>query len=254
MRTIAPLFAVAVTLPFLGACEDIEVEAPEEPVAFAEASLRLETAADCEAAFSGGWLSRLADHRAWTDDDVATLCDELIDIADAYAEDTTMTTVAMAGAATLADEGLDSSWYVGVSAYNLSEIRAWTEAAQGANAVRTCVRDARESTRAGQDIGEGFARDCMEDVTGQSFPEPIFQQRRSTLGLEEIGDEATGAAMGLAIYNIPGEGTVVAFLGGGFYAQAEPAYGAFIGCGAAIGFDADRGESDSASLCTAAEF
>ena len=58
----------------------------------------------------------------------------------------------------------------------------------------------------------------------------------------------SGAAMGLAIDTVPGEGTVAAFLGGDFFAQADPAYGSF------IGFDAASGEEAGSALWVVAEY
>jgi hypothetical protein len=125
--------------------------------------------------------------------------------------------------------------------------------------VRLCLREARRARRRDKPLEEGFARDCLERRAGAPFPGPLFKVNLAGSTLDTVGDEVAGLAAGLAIFNVPGEGAVVAFLGGGFYGQADPAYGTFIGCGAAMGFDADA-ETDTGAaaagtlLCLGAEF
>lgn len=65
---------------------------------FADASFKIEESSDCVEAFDGRFLSRLAEERDWTEDDIDAFCTELADIADEYAtDDSTLTTVTFAG-------------------------------------------------------------------------------------------------------------------------------------------------------------
>lgn len=111
---------------------------------------------------------------------------------------------------------------MGAAGYSIDEVRAWGEATAASFAARTCVREARQETLAGGTVAEGFAADCMEDSSGQAFPEPLFSEQYSSVGIDEVDDRASGAATGLAIYTVPGEGTVAALLGGDFFAPADP--------------------------------
>ena len=97
-------------------------------------------------------------------------------------------------------------------------------------------------------------RTCLEDATGERYPAPLFRETRSNIGLEDVDDQAAGLGASLLIYNVPGTGTVVAFAAGSFYAQAEPAYGAFAGCGAALGFDSVQETGAFGYVCLAAEY
>ncbi len=182
------------------------------------------------------------------------MCTTLTDIATAYVDDTTLTVAAIAGAATTDGEGLDANTFVGASGYNLTAVRAWTEDALAANAVCACVGEARRITREGDTLDDGFASDCLSSEAGAPFPNALFSEQISTRSIEEVGASAAGLAIGVALYNVPDVGTVAAFVGGGFYAQADPAYGAFIGCGAAIGFEEAPDDAAGATLCLAAEY
>ncbi len=252
LRTLSAL-ALVTSFSVLTACD--ESSSPgEDQIEEAEASFVLTDATDCESAFDGPWLSELADERDWTDEDVAAFCAELADIAETYTDSSTLTTVTVAGVGQLDGEEFETSYFVGAAGYDLDAIREWGEASRSAQAVRRCVRSARTEWQDDESLPEGFVSDCLEEETGLLYPEPIFLETRSSAGIDEVGDAGAGGAFALAIYAVPGEGTVVSFLGGVFYAQAAPAYGAFLGCGAAIGFDADTGESARAALCMAAEY
>lgn len=247
--------APRLTLPFAVllaglACGRIDREAEE--VAFADASFTLSSPSDCVAAFDGAWLGRVADQQDWGTEDVAAFCDAVAEVVTTYAESTTLTLVSFAGAGSIDADALETSWFVGASGYDLTAIEAWMTQAASAEAVRACVREANSATRSGDTLEEGFARTCLEEASGAPFPSPIFSETRSSVGIDEVGSAAAGLALGLAIYEAPARGTVVAFIGGGFYAQADPAYGALLGCGAAIAFDETDGEGSA--LCLLGEY
>jgi len=251
-----PSLAAVLTLaPVLtGTVGCFEPATETDDVEYAEASFVLSETADCEAAFDGPYLSQLAADRGWDDADIAGFCAELSDIAETYANNDTLTTFAVAGVGQVDEETLETAYYVGAAGYDLDAIRDWTAAAWGTRAVRRCVRAARLEREESGSLPDGFVTDCLEEETGMPYPEAIFRETRSGLDIDDVGDAGTGLAIALAIYNVPGEGTVVAFLGGAFYAQAEPLYGAFLGCGAAIGFDAEQDEAFGNGVCLAAEY
>lgn len=244
---------LAFSLLALGACDGTDAQR-EDLVEFADATFRVDGPSECVDAFSGSDLSQIADSQDWSQDDITSFCAELTDLAATYAEDSTLTVVSMAATAQLDSDPLETAWFLGATGYSIDEVRSWGEATASSLAVRACVREARQETRAGGTVAEGFAADCLEDTAGQAFPEPLFSEQRSSMGVDELDAHAAGTAIGLALYSIPGEGTVAAFLGGGFYAQAEPVYGAFMGCGAAIGFEAVSGEEAGSALCVMAEY
>lgn len=152
------------------------------------------------------------------------------------------------------DGELETAYYVGAAGYNMTEIRDWLAEVAAATAARRCLRQATRETRNGGTLEDNFVRTCLEDETGSPYPEPIFQDSYSNLGLDEVGESPAGLAMGIAIYNVPDVGTVASFVAGGFYAQGAPMYGAFIGCGAAIGFTSDLDNGTAGGVCVGAEY
>lgn len=247
---IASLFtscALVASLALVGGCAD------EEEVEFAEATFDLADASDCEAAFDEPYLSEVASERGWDDADITAICNEIADIAQIYVDNATFTTVTIAGVGQVDDDALETAYFVGVAGYDLDAVRDWAEAAAGAQAVRRCARSARADLADDGVLPDGFVSDCLADETGMPFPTPLFNETRSDMGIDEVGDAGAGRAVSLALYRDPSQGTVAAFLGGRFYAQATPEYGAFMGCGAAIGFDS-TGREAGASVCVGVEY
>lgn len=250
-QTLASLFAscaVASLLSLVAACDD-----GDEDLEFADATYALTTPTDCEAAFSGSYLGDVAAERGWTESDIAAFCAEVGAIADTYADNATFTTVTLAGVGQIDDDALETAYFVGVAGYDLDAVKDWAEAAAGAQAVRRCARAARSEQVGDGTLPDGYVTDCLADETGMAFPEPLFRETRSDVGIDEVGDAGAGNALSLAIYQDPDQGTVVAFLGGRFYAQAAPTYGAFLGCGAALGFD-NTGREAGAAVCVGVEY
>lgn len=247
----SPQLRVCIVITLLLSACDAPVS---DLVEFADASFSLESGDDCVAAFEGAHLSRAAAERGWDADDIDAFCTELADVATEYADGETLTTLTLAGTAQVSDEALQSAWFVSATGYDLDELRAWGEAVQEAEGVRACVRQARQLRDRDSTLDDGFATDCMAEQTGHPFPDPLFQEQRSSITIGSLDEDAVGAALSLAVYTDSGDQTVAAFVGGGFFAQPEPAYGAFIGCGAAIGFSEDADEDADAALCLLAEY
>lgn len=258
-RSSVLFFLSLLALP-LAACDGGSDDTGEEDLDVADASFSLASVDDCTNAFaSRQFLQRLAADRGWGDEEITAFCSELDEIKTTYAEDATLTLVTVAGVGQFDGGSFESAYYIGASGYNLTEIRAWLAEARASRAARRCTRQVRQTRRRGDALEEGFMGDCLEDTTGSPYPEPIFQEARSSVTIDEVGETAAGIGASLAIYNVPDTGTVVSFLAGAFYAQAEPAYGAFIGCGVAIGFEdvgEEGGEADVAGsyVCVGAEY
>lgn len=225
---------------------------PEEPLEVADATLALQTAGECEQAFAERpFLVEAATERGWGPEEIAAVCAEVEEIAETYVDDETLTVMTAAGVGQLDGESLQGAYYVGVAAYDISAVKAWLGEVRASRAVRSCTRQARLDG----DLDMGA---CVSDVSGASYPEPLFSETLSDSTLDDVADAAAGRALSVAVYREPGRGTVVAFLAGGFYVQSEPAYGAFIGCGSALGFEAvseDAAEAAAAAfICVAAEY
>lgn len=240
----------------LAACGSSDPEEEEGDEELTNATFELTSTNDCVVAFDDfPFLQRAASKRGWGVDEISSLCDDLQEISNLYVDDATLTTVVIAAVGQANDGDFEASYYVGASGYNMTAVREWLVKVNGAQAIRQCTTAAAVKRRTLEGLPEGYVRDCLEDKAGEAYPAPLFQERYSEKGLDEVGDAGAGAALGLAIYNAPGLGTVVAFLGGGFYAQASPAYGAFFGCGAAIGFTHDASAAGAtAPLCLGAAY
>ncbi|MEO1228952.1 MAG: hypothetical protein AAFZ18_08610 [Myxococcota bacterium] len=248
LRTLPALLSLA-GLSMAAACggsEDTEVEV-------ANAEFALTSTTDCTQAFATrAFLIRLTEEKGWGDEEISAFCAEVDAVAATYAESSTLTVMTVAGIGQLQGETLQTAYYVGVAGYDLTAVQSWLGEVRASQAVRPCTREAVSLARQ-SGLQEGFMRRCLEDETGAAYPEPIFRQTRSRSGLDGVGEAAAGSAVSLAIYNAPGRGTVVGFLAGSFAAQAEPPYGAFLGCGAVAGFDAVAEQGAFSYVCVAAE-
>ena len=231
----AAAVVVATGLMACGQPEDSQVD-----IEFADSSFALTSANDCVRAFSDQpFLRQLASKNSWGAEEIGAFCDEVESIAAVYANNATMTVLTVAGAAVRSGQDLGAAYYLGVAGYDLTAIRTWLRKVQGAQAVRQCAFRAFKLRFRGQTLPPGFVGSCLEDVTGEPYPDPIFQKNLSSVGIEDIGSQGGGLAASLAVYDDPRHGTVVAFLGGLLYTQSQPAYAGFVGCGAALGFDLD---------------
>lgn len=249
--TSQTLLASILILTSLTACGEEE----EGSVEVADASFALGSTEDCIQAFeSRAFLIQLAEQRAWETPEVEAFCGEVAAVAAAYADDATLTAMTVAGAGALNGESMDTAYFIGVAGYNLSELRGWLGSVRASRAVRPCSREAANILESGSTLPDGFMKSCLEAETGEAYPAPLFRATRSSMGIEDVDGAAAGFGASLLIYNVPGTGTVVAFVAGRLYAQAEPAYGAFVGCGAALGLD-DVAESGAFSyVCLGAEY
>ena len=221
----------------------------------ADATFALSESIDCVDAFaSRPFLVRLAENRQWGTEEIEAFCAEVEDIASIYADESTLTAMTIAGVGALNGESIDTAYFIGAAGYDLSAIGDWLGEVRASRAVRLCSQDAADILSDGNTLPDGFMKSCLEDTTGEAYPTPLFKVTRSNRGIESIDEASAGAGASLLIYNVPGTGTVVSFIAGRFYAQAEPPYGAFAGCGAALGFDAVAEEGAFRYICVGAEY
>ncbi len=251
LNSYAPLFFA---VPFLAvtACGGTSDEAQVE---VAEAAFALSNSNDCIDAFATRpFLIRLTENRGWGQEEIEAICAEIEDVATTYANNSTLTVLTVAGVGNLDGDTLETAYFIGAAGYDLTEVRAWLDKVRASRATRICSQEAADIVRDGGTLPEGFMRDCLTEETGEPYPEPIFQEIRSNNGIDGLDDAAAGLAVSLVIYNVPGTGTVAAFVSGGFYAQVEPPYAAFAGCGAVLGLDDVAEDAGFAYVCVGAEY
>jgi hypothetical protein len=232
--------------------DDTPVAGEEDLVA--DASFSLETAGDCVAAFdTRPFLSLVASRRGWDETDIQSFCASLETIKNAYVNDATFTTVTVAGGGRLEGDALTGSYYIGVTGYDLTEIRRFISGVVEDGVVRRCMR----RTVVQRTLGprpSGFVVDCLEELSGLEFPNPLFQYRLSDVGVGELADARASAGINVAMIRVPGVGVVAGVLGGAFYAQNDPVYGAFLGCGTLIGISTTGAAAVPGPVCLGAEF
>lgn len=222
----------------------------------ADASFKLETAADCVASFDAKpFMGVVASRRGWDKNDIQSFCAQLETIKKAYVNDVTFTTVTIAGSGKIQGDTLKASYYIGATGYNLTEIRRFLGGVVGNGVVRRCMRKAAARRLVPpRSLPAGFVVDCLEEESGLDFPKPLFRARLSNVTLGDLGEVGAGAGINLTMISVPGVGVVVGVLGGAFYAQKSPAYGAFLGCGTLLGVTAAGTAAQASPICLGAEF
>ena len=239
------------------ACGDID-QNENAALEVANATFALSSSQDCVDAFATrSFLRELSRQKNWGEDDIMDFCDEVTRVATTYQTSDTLTIATIGGG--LARNGVRAKvvYFQGIAGYNLSAIKAWLGEVRASRAIQECSRRAASAILGRQPIPPQFVRTCLEDVSGETYPAPIFTDVDANL----VGGEANGtaAALGIAatlvVYNAPGQGTVVSFLAGGFYGQASnPPYFGTLGCGVVVGFDEVEQDGGLSYICLGAEY
>ncbi|OYZ15139.1 MAG: hypothetical protein B7Y39_16705 [Bdellovibrio sp. 28-41-41] len=223
----------------------------------AESSFKMDSASDCVTNFSSRpFLSLVASRRGWGTSQITAFCAKLEEVKTAYAKSSTLTVATIAGFGAISGSTANSvggAMYVGAVGYDLTAIKNWIQAAVGDGNIRRCMRKAAVRRVALGYVPKGFVMSCLEDQSGVAYPGSLFKVRLSTVKLSDLADVAVGGGISVTLLNVPGVGIVVGFLGGAFYAESNPAYGAFIGCGAMAGV-VSTGAAAATSICMGAAF
>lgn len=224
----------------------------------AEASFKMDTAADCITNFSSRpFLSLIASRRGWGSTEITAFCNRLNTVKTSYATGTTLTVATFIGLSQVNASNIENALYIGAVGYDLTALRTWLKASVGDGNVRKCMRRARTRKLIFGSVPKGFVLDCLKDETGVSYPGSMFKVRLSNVTLSSLGDVGVGAGISVAMLSVPGVGIVVGFLGGAAYMESNPVYAAFLGCGAMAGVvvvDGAAGASATSPICMAAAF
>ncbi len=183
---------------------------------------------------------------------IEDLCEKLIEIAETYEQNETLTLLTMAGTTNI--EG-QYSYFVGAAGYNLTAIREFSSSIKNRGYVKACFKDALEIAKnPEQTISQsGFKmKACVEDKSGLTYPEPIFSYKESDVQMEELGE--TGAALSMVVYNMPGGKSAVGVIGGSYVTDQE-SYLSVGGCGFAISVDKpSKTIVGAGSVCALADY
>lgn len=235
------------------AAEDETVEGESD--LSAEASFKMSSASDCVSNFSSRpFLSLIASRRGWGTSEITVFCNKLETIKQSYASSSTLTIATVAGLSQINGSNIENALYIGAVGYNLTALRTWVQASVGDGNIRRCMRKARRKKILSGSVPKGFVLDCLEGETGVAYPGSLFKVRLSTTTLSSLGEVGAGAGISVAMLNVPGVGIVVGFLGGAFYLESNPVYGAFLGCGAMAGIVVTGDAAATSPICMAAAF
>lgn len=246
-----------------GTARDFMNEAAEgEEDLVANSSFAMTNVSDCENAFtnpsSNPFLSLIARRKGWNSVDIERLCTKINTIRTTYQDNSTLTIASFAGVGKLSSTDVGFSYYIGIAMYDITYTKDWIKSVVAKKSIRRCMRRARGRRILFGSIPKGFVIECIERLVGSPAPSPVYRNSISNIRIDQIsgmgGRALATLGFSLAIYNVPGRGTVIGFLGGAFYANAESTpYASFLGCGAAVGFNADEVNA-IVPICFGAEF